>query len=203
MNSLCLICPLFILASKIGDRQELYRLVAEEYNIKSALYPGSHIDISASLVISDVTYIDNFKGAIKFFNNLDNIKQYINKNKVYTEEANITFYGKDYTYPLDIKKVDLIISQYAGFVGQASKKYLKTSGILLCNDSHGDATLAYLDSDYELIGVIDSNLRIESNNLDKYFKFKKEKPIDINKVYTLMKGPKYAYQPSNYIFKIK
>ncbi len=41
-----------------------------------------------------------------------------------------------------IEPVDLIISQYAGFVGQETKRYLKEGGILLCNDSHGDATLA-------------------------------------------------------------
>jgi hypothetical protein len=39
------------------------------------------------------------------------------------------------TGELDVEPVDLIISQYAGFVGQATKKYLNTGGILLCNDN--------------------------------------------------------------------
>lgn len=58
--------------------------------------------------------------------------------------------------------MDLIISQYAGFVGQATKVYLKKGGILLCNDSHGDATLAYCDSDYEFVGVINLNNMIDT-----------------------------------------
>ena len=53
--------------SKIGDRISIYSLVAKKYNIKRALYPGSHIDISPSMVIPEVTYVDNFKGTIKFF----------------------------------------------------------------------------------------------------------------------------------------
>jgi len=61
---------------------------------------------------------------------------------------------------LEIDPVDLIISQYAGFVGQATKKYLKTGGILLCNDSHGDATLARFDHDFEFIGVMGMDNKI-------------------------------------------
>ncbi len=47
---------------KIGDRKDLYKLVANKFKVTRALYPGSHIDISPSLVIPDVTYIDNYKG---------------------------------------------------------------------------------------------------------------------------------------------
>lgn len=53
-------------AKKIGNRKALYKAVAQHFNIKSVLYPGSHIDIAPSLVISDVVYVDNFKGSIKF-----------------------------------------------------------------------------------------------------------------------------------------
>lgn len=131
--------------SKIGNREELYKAVAQKYTIRSALYPGSHIDIAPSLVMPKVIYVDNFKGAIKFFKNMDLIKEYIIENKKYEEPCDIIFMGQDYTGELDVGPVDLIISQYAGFVGQATKKYLKKGGILLCNDSHGDATLSRFD----------------------------------------------------------
>jgi hypothetical protein len=189
--------------SKIGDRKALYSLIEKSYHIKTALYPGSYIDISASLVIPNVTYIDNFKGAIKFFQHMDEIKDYIILNKQYDEAPVIQFFGIDYNESIDMSEVDLIISQFAGFVGQATKKYLRKGGILLCNDSHGDATLAYVDDDFEFIGVIDSCNQIVSSGLDKYFKFTKEKDIDIHIVRLTMKGPKYKLQPSNYIFRLK
>ncbi|AUD64142.1 hypothetical protein BK010_10775 (plasmid) [Tenericutes bacterium MO-XQ] len=189
--------------AKIGDRKTLYRLVANRFDVKMALYPGSHIDIGASLVIPNVTYIDNYKGTIQFFKHLIEVRNYINMNKEYPEECTIEFFGLDYNENIKLDKVDMIISQFAGFVGQATKKHLKKGGILLCNDSHGDATLAYLDDDYEFIGVVESNNTIITDELEKYFKFANERQIDRNKVLTKMKGPRYKTQPSNYIFLLK
>lgn len=82
------------------------------------------------------------------------------------------------TGELDVEPVDLIISQYAGFVGQATKKYLNTGGILLYNDSHGDATLSRFDNDFEFIGVIGKNNRIIDTKLDDYFVLPRSKNID-------------------------
>jgi hypothetical protein len=186
--------------AKTGNRIDLYRLIASKYNIKTALYPGSHIDIDPSLIISKVTYIDNFKGAIKFFKNTEGIREYLDKNKEYPSLCKFDFIAEDYTKPLKVAKVDLIISQYAGFVGQATKKLLKSGGILLCNDSHGDATLAQFDDDYELIGVVESN-KILINKLDEYFKLPKDKLVDLNVVRKKMKGLKYIKNADNYIFK--
>ena len=189
--------------SKIGDRKTLYKLIANKFDVKMALYPGSHIDISASLVIPNVTYIDNYKGAIKFFKHLIEIRNYINLNKEYPEECIIDFFGLDYNEDIQLDKVDMIISQFAGFVGQVTKKHLKKGGILLCNDSHGDATLAYLDQDYEFIGVVDYNNTIHTNELEKYFKFSNKQQIDRHTVQTTMKGPRYSIQANNYIFMLK
>jgi hypothetical protein len=189
--------------NKIGNRKELYKTVAAEYDIKTAIYPGSHIDIAPSMVIAKVIYIDNFKGAIKFFKHMDSIKEYIEENKEYSEPTEINFLGQDYNQPLEIEKVDLIISQYAGFVGQAAKDSLKIGGILLCNDSHGDASLAKHDQDYKLIAVVENN-KIKKDNLEKYFKLAKGKPVDIKQVKEKMKGPKYEVMAENYLFsKVK
>lgn len=190
-------------ASKIGNRKKLYQVIKNKYKIKSALYPGSHIDIAASLIIEDVIYVDNYKGAISFFKDMPDVIAYINQNKSYKTDSQINFIGKDY-YGLKVdEKVELIISQYAGFVGQATKSHLKKGGILLCNDSHGDATLAYLYDDFELIGVIDTRYKILEDHLETYFKYKKDRPIDKDKVLRTMKGPKYSLNPSNYIVKYK
>ncbi len=189
-------------AASIGDRRSLYRAVAEKFNIASALYPGSHIDIAPSFVIPKVTYIDNFKGAIAFFRNIDKIRAFIASQKTYEEACEVVFYGKDYSEKIETEKVDLIISQFAGFVGQATKEYLKDGGILLCNDSHGDATMAFLDDDYELVGTVDSRYRIITTDLDKYFCFARKRDIDKEKVLKSMKGPKYKHMADNYLFSV-
>lgn len=185
---------------KIGNRRELYRVVTQRYNIKSALYPGSHIDIAPSFFIPNVIYVDNFKGAIIFFKDIDIIKSYINENKEYEECVSLCFLGQDYMIHMDIEPVDLIISQYAGFVSEACKNYLKVGGIVLCNDSHGDATLCRFDDDFEFIGVINDNNIIE-NNLNQYFILPKGRSVDINYVHEKMKGLKYKLMCENYIFR--
>lgn len=189
--------------SKTGNRLDLYKLITRTYNIKTALYPGSHIDIDPSLIIPKVTYIDNFKGAIKFFKNMDIIKKYLDNNKEYSQLCQIDFIAEDYYKNFKINPVDLIISQYAGFVGQATKKYLKSEGILLCNDSHGDATLARFDSDFKFIGVVNRNNEIIRDNLSDYFMLPKDKSIDFNLVRKTMKGLKYVKTENNYIFMKK
>ena len=187
--------------NKIGNRKELYRTVAKRYEIASALYPGSHIDIAPSMVIPKVIYVDNFKGAIKFFKNIEMIKKYIDGNKEYNEPCDIVFVGQDYTRELNIEPVDLIISQYAGFIGQATKEYLKTGGILLCNDSHGDATLSRFDNEFDFVGVIGNNNRIIDTKLDDYFVLPGSKNVDLVKVNEKMKGPKYRLTAENYLFR--
>lgn len=187
--------------SKIGNRRELYKKVIEAYDIKSVLYPGSHIDIEPSFIVPKVTYVDNFKGTISFFKHIDVIKNYIENNKHYEEPCALVFKDKDYRKPLDVEPVDLIISQYAGFVGQATKEYLKTDGILLCNDSHGDATLARFDNDYKLIAVVDKSNQIIDSGLDKYFTLSKERTVNLDKVRKEMKGPKYNFKAENYLFR--
>lgn len=188
-------------AKKIGNRKPLYKAITAKFNIQTALYPGSHIDISPSLVIPHVTYVDNFKGAIKFFKDSENIKEYVEKNKEYENQAHILFLGQDYTEPLAIEEVDLIISQYAGFVGQATKQYLKIGGILLCNDSHGDASLAIMDEDFEFIGVVNKGNRIQSTHLEDYFTLPKDRAIDLVLVKEKMKGLKYKQVAENYLFR--
>ena len=132
------------------------------------------------------------------------IKKYIVENKEYEEPCDIVFMGQDYTRELNIEPVDLIISQYAGFVGQATKKYLKAGGILLCNDSHGDATLSRFDDDFDFIGVIGKNNRIINTKLDDYFVLPRSKTVDLVRVKEKMKGPKYELSAENYLFcKIK
>jgi len=186
---------------KLGNREQIYRVIQANFGVKRALYPGSHIDIGPSLYIEHVTYVDTYKGAMRFFRDLDKVKTYIDDHKTYEGASTVVFYGVDY-YQLDLKETyDLVISQFAGFVGQATKKYLRSGGILLVNDSHGDASLAYLDPEFDLVGVIDDQAIIRTDHLDRYFKFARPRVIDASWIREQMKGPKYKHMASNYIFK--
>ena len=98
----------------------------------------------------------------------------ISKKKTYDTDAVFHFISSDYSQPLDFKEksYDLLISQYAGFVSQACKKYLKTGGILLANNSHGDAGMAFIDDDYEFIAAVyvkGGSYHITDRNLGSYF----------------------------------
>lgn len=116
----------------------------------------------------------------------------------------MAFLAADYTDSLSVVMVDLVISQYAGLVGQATKKYLKKGGLLLCNDSHGDATIAKLDADFEFIGIITSSAGhtcVDLANLDQYFSLPKGRQVDLHTVRTKMKEPNYCVKAPNYVFK--
>ncbi|MCC9622144.1 hypothetical protein LPB41_10605 [Thalassospira sp. MA62] len=188
-------------AQKIGDRKQVYETIASTFDVKRALYPGSHVDIAPSLVIPHVIYVDSFKGTIRFFKHLEMVQELIDNRKEYDEPCMIEFFGQDYTQPLDIEPVDLIISQYAGFVGQATKHYLKPGGILLCNDSHGDATLAQFDKTFELIGGMGSTNELIQTGLDDYFRLPKGKDVDVAEVKKTMKGPSYLKAVEHYVFQ--
>lgn len=188
------------------DRYDLFEKVVRTYRIEKGIYPGSYIHITPSFLIPEMIYIDNAKKAKKFFDHEDDIKKLIDQNKCYDKETVVTYYDNDYWLALDIPHghADLLISQYAGFVSQACKDYLKSGGILLANDSHGDATLARFDDTYVFLGVITTGkdgYEILVDHLEDYFTFKRQRPVDLEKVKVTMKGPKYKRMPDYYLFK--
>jgi hypothetical protein len=189
-----------------GDRREIYKLLVDNYRIENAIYPGSYIDIAPSFYIRTTVYIDSFKKTNKFFAD-KSIYDFIAKNQAYRGKTVIRYHNADYTLDFGEKQesFDLLISQYAGFVSQSCKRYLKQKGILLANNSHGDASMAYLDKDFEFIAVIyKSNrlYRLTSKNLDKYF-IPKKPELTITKEYLkkLGRGIGYTKTASAYVFR--
>ena len=86
------------------------------------------------------------------------LKPYIIRLMVFTP-AVLYILHPDYSGKLQINEnsFDIMFSFYAGFISQACKKYLRDDGILVCNNSHGDASIAYTDGDYSLISVVKRN----------------------------------------------
>lgn len=184
----------------------LFRALNEKYDIKKVFYPGSYVHITPSLIFPNVTYADSFRNTYKFFED-KKVIEFINKNKEYSEEPIVRFFQQDYNKPfkeLD-KEFDLVISQYAGFVGQVAKPYLEKGGLLVCNNSHGDASMASLDPDFELIAVYrrktDAEFSISEKNLKEYLKPKKGTQPTKEELMNSMKGMAYTKSPSGYIFQ--
>jgi len=187
------------------EQIDLFRLMKEKFAIKEVIYPGSYVQISPSFIFTDVVYIDSDKNAIKFFKSKKVIDM-INERKEYSDAPKITFHGIDYQKTIDglSRQFDLLISQYAGFISEACKQYLKIGGYLLVNNSHGDAGLASIDKDYQLISTVHKSkgkYRISDATLEKYFVPKRDIKVTREHLYKTGKGVGYTFTAPLYIFQ--
>ena len=190
---------------KNDERLGQFLLLVKEFEIKNALYAGSFVHITPSFVIPNVVYVDTNKQARAFFKD-PSVHEFVSKKKMYDEKSMISFHYKDYRKDIGEPKesFDLLISQYSGFVSQFCKKYLKIGGILLVNNSHGDASMASIDTDYKFISVLNkrqNKYTLSEKNLDSYFIPKK--PIEITREYLekIKRGIGYTKSPSAYLFR--
>jgi hypothetical protein len=188
------------------QRSGLFKMIAENYTIQKALYPGSYIHISPSFYIPEVVYIDTDKKAKLFFAD-NSYQKEINKKKSYSQESIIRYHPINFqkSLPEDMNYFDLLISQYAGFVSHYCKAYLKRGGMLLVNNSHGDAGVAFTDKDYDMIGVVNyrnKKYSMSTSKLDLYF-IPKNHDIQHTKekLMALRKGLGYKKSASHYIFR--
>jgi hypothetical protein len=187
------------------EQVDLFRLLKNEYGIKKVIYPGSFIHISPSFVFSDVVYIDSDKNAKKYFQSNDLI-HLVNTKKEYPEDPKIAFFGLSYENHIEELelKFDLLISQYAGFISSACKDYLRIGGYLLVNNSHGDAGLASIDENYQLVSTVHKakgKYRLSQASLDKYFIPKKDVVVTKELLFKTRKGVGYIHVAPLYIFK--
>ena len=187
------------------ERLGMFSILKEKYKINNALYPGSFVHITPSFVFPSVVYVDTNKPAKDFFND-PSVHDFVSKKKSYDEDSVISFHHKDYRKNIGepIESFDLLISQYAGFISQFCKKYLKIGGILLANSSHGDASMASIDTDYKFIGVLNkrrNKYAFSEKKLDSYFIPKKPREITREYLEKTKRGVGYTKSPSNYLFR--
>lgn len=189
------------------ERLDLFLRIDEKYDIQRVLYPGSYVHITPSFFFPDVVYVDSDKKAKKFFDDREVLHDYLSRRKNYLQKTKVTFHFADYRNSIDEteESFDLLISQYAGFVGQHCKRYLKKGGLLLANNSHGDAGVAALDDRYRLIAVVQSRsgeYRISETDLEQYFVPKASK-VNATKEYLLELGRGMGYKKtaSFYVFR--
>ena len=190
---------------KSDERRKLFKELKLIFSPQNGIYPGSFVHITPSFFINNMTYIDSDKRILKFFKD-ENLYRYIDINKTYDEKPLFNGFQADYNSNLPIEEecFDIMFSFYAGFISQSCKKYLKDDSVLVCNNSHGDASIAFTDSDYSLISVIKRSgdkFRIVDDNLSTYFKKKDGTPIDKEKVFKRMIGENFIKKGYAYIFK--
>ena len=187
------------------EQVDLFRLIKNKYDIKKVIYPGSFIHVSPSFIFSEVTYIDSDKNAKKYFQSND-LNQLVQTKKEYHEDPKITFFGLSYENQIAElqNKFDLLISQYAGFISYACKDYLKIGGYLLLNNSHGDASLASIDENYQLVSTVHiakGKYRLSQSSLEKYFIPKKDGLVTKELLFKTRKGIGYIHSAPLYIFQ--
>lgn len=190
---------------RADERFGMFESMATHFSIERVLYPGSFVHVTPSFIFPNVTYVDMERRAKQFFA-ASELSKLIAKRKVYTDESQIQFHHQNYTKPLpeQDETFGLLVSQYAGFVSQNCKRYLRIGGWLLANNSHGDAGMANLDADYELVGVVNrrgSKFNFSAKNLEKYFIPKKD--ISITKEYLekIQRGIGFQKSAFAYVFK--
>lgn len=190
---------------KADERVDLFRKIADQFDVSSALYPGSFVQVSPSFVIPRVVYVDNDRRIDRFFSD-PLLLDYVRSRKEYEAEPQVVAHHQSYEKEIaeQLESFDLLISQYAGFISPACKKYLRIGGVLLANDSHGDASMAQLDQGLEFIGVVNRRgdiFSIKGSGLDEYFVPKRDIVIDEASLRQTNRGPAYTKWASGYLFR--
>jgi len=187
-----------------GDRRRLFTAVRAEIGGSAVLYPGSFVDISASLVYPSVTYVDVDIRAARFFSDESGVREIIDSEGG-DSSAMLRFVHGDYTEELGLEpeSFDLLMSLYAGLVSEACTEYLRVGGVLLAAPSHGDVAMASIDPRYELAGVVtsgDGKYRVRSDSLDDYLIPKSDVEISRALLHERGRGIAYTKSPFAYLF---
>lgn len=169
-----------------------------------ALYPGSFVDVAASAVFPEVTYVDIDKRAPRFFSDSDGVAEIIETMGGNRDHV-IQFLHADYREDLSIDRgtFDVLISLYAGFVSEHCTDYLRSGGTLLVGPSHGDAAMASIDPRYRLRGVVMSHsgsYRVSTDRLDTYLLPKKTVEVTSDLLHERGRGIAYTKSPFAYLF---
>ena len=197
-------------ASRQDERLGLFESVRAEFGTVRGLYPGCFVHVTPSFVIPEMHYVDSDRNANRFF--ADGMAQaLVEQKRVYGESPLLRFHFQDYRkhLPIEDGSIDLVISQYAGFVSETCKRYLARGGYLIANNSHGDAGLAACDGELRLVAVVNrrgDRWSLSTRNLSDYFIPKSptvpREPSELaGHIRELGKGIGYTRTASDYVFE--
>ena len=190
----------------IGDRSGLFAPLAETWPIGRALYPGSYVDLSPSTAIRSVTYVDTDARAARFFADRRLVLEELEGRSRPGSVRQVRFLAADYTQPLDVPEgsMDLVISLFAGPVGEHTRQYLRPGGLLLANTSHGDASLAALDPSWELVAAVHKRgdrYRPDTDRLEEYLIPKRPETANADHIRATGRGIAYTRTAFAYLFR--
>jgi hypothetical protein len=187
-----------------GDREALFAAVAAHTGARSALYPGSFIDIAPSTAFPDVTYLDLDHRAARFFADADEVRGILaDLHPAAQFDPVFRFVSADYREPLQLAPVDLLISLYAGPVSHYCTDLLRVGGHLLAGTSHGDVTLALRDPRYTLEAVLlhrGDDYRIRTTDLAPFIEMKGGTPGS-EEILRTCRGGSYRRPATAYLFR--
>lgn len=188
-----------------GDRLRLFKAIAAAVPARTALYPGSFVDIAPSFVFPSVTYVDSDRRAAAFFADEEGVREIVAGHE-HAPRPDFRFIHADYAGDLALQEAsfDLLVSLYAGFVSAACTRYLRIGGTLLANPSHGDAAMASIDPRYRLSGVVlarDGDYRVSTDGLDAYLVPKKAQEITAEALHKSGRGIGYTRPAFAYLFQ--
>ncbi len=106
-----------------GDRLRLFTAVASRAGASRVLYPGSFVDVAASIVFPDVTYVDSDRRAATFFDDVEGVDEIVRANQFGAEARVVEFVAGDYRSDLGLidESFDLLVSLYAGFISDLDR----------------------------------------------------------------------------------
>jgi hypothetical protein len=185
----------------------MFKLLADEYGILQALYVGSYLDLSPSMTIEQVTYVDNDRRAIRFFADVDAIATIVKSDASYISEPRVKFVGADYRQPLAIEDsyADMLISLYAGFIWEPCQRYLKPDDYFLANNSYGDVGIALLDNRLEFVSVIhyrDGQYQLTKKDFHDYITPKNGYTPTLDELHKSGRGIAYRKSAFAYVFHL-
>ena len=189
----------------IGDRSELFKAIAQRWQIESALYVGSYLDLAPSAAFTSVTYVDVDRRAAAFFSDDALVSSQLKGKTASSAGARVEFLQADYTSPLQLpeESFDLLISLFTVPAWRSCQRYVKRSGLLLANASHGEASLAALDPHLQLAAVIHEDggvYRLDDHDLDGYLIPKRAEHANADFIRAQGKGIRYTKEAFAYLF---
>jgi hypothetical protein len=197
-------------ASRQDERLGLFESVRAAFGITRGLYPGCFVHVTPSFVIPEMCYVDSDRNASRFFGE-GTARELVEGNRIYDQAPFLEFHFQDYrkSIPIDDNSVELLVSQYAGFVSESCKRYLAPGGYLIANNSHGDAGLASCDREFKLVAVVNrrgDKWWLSTRNLSDYFIPKSStvprEPSELaNYIRALGKGIGYTKTATDYVFE--
>jgi hypothetical protein len=178
-----------------------FRLIAQRYAPQRVLYPGSWNHVTPSLIFSYVVYIELSTRIEQQFED-SALKEYIHDHAEYPQRPQLLFHQADYRSGLEIleNSFDLLLSLSAGLISRDCQHYLTPQGYLLVNNAHHDASLAYVDPAYTLIGVFPITTRYidTPSTIHNYFHTTQNTPLTRDMVQDNLQRP-----PSKARYKLK